>query len=129
MKIKNQIISNEKLFIPAIERLLKVSMPVKTCMQLSKSITEINQQLLAFNRAKLAFAEQHVKKDESGAFINGTSGPEYKTDKDKEEFTKKYIELCNQEFDITLQKKIELTEEVKMTAEDYGVLESLLLIK
>lgn len=127
MKIKNQTVMAPS-FIPAVEKLLKLELPVKDCMQLAKSIREMNEQLALIDKAKTGIMDRFVVKDDNSQIQVEEDGktPKFKTEDGKKEFLKALVELLSEDFDISLENKIKIPDNAKFTTEDFVSVEDLI---
>lgn len=123
MKIKNLTAMNP-MFVPALDKLIKKDLPVKTCFSLAKMVKEINDNLEIIDKAKLAIVDKYAQKDEDGKIRFQDNGqPLFNSDEDKKKFLEDLKDLAEQEFDISVETKIPLPSDIKMSVDEILAIE------
>jgi hypothetical protein len=119
MKISNLQILNPQ-FVPALDKLLKKEMPLSTCEELAKAILDIEQKAVLLQKVRTAMVDKYLEKDPNGkpVIIDGNK-PKYKSDEAQKQFMGELNELIRGDFEVTLTKKIDLSEEDIMPAQEY----------
>jgi hypothetical protein len=128
MKIKNALIISPE-FNTAIEKLLKKEIPISLCLELSKMIEEVDTQVKIVNRARQATLEKYTRKDEKNEYMVDSDGNAiFENDTIKTKCLKELSGILNEEFDISLEKKVPLSKEDKMTSQEFMLLKDLIEI-
>lgn len=125
MKLKNIIVMSPS-FVHSMEKLIKKELPVKDCFALAKVTKEINEILSVIDSAKKAIVDRFAEKDENGKLKFEEDGrPVFKTEEDKKIFLDELKKLGEEEFDISLKKKIQLPDSITMTVDEIIALEEI----
>jgi len=126
MKIRNALIISPE-FNTAIQKLLKKEIPISLCLELSKVVEEIDTQVKIVNRARQAILEKYTKKDEKGKFMVDADGNAlFVDDTIKNKCLKELTGILNEELDISLEKKVPLSKDDKMTSQEFILLKDLI---
>lgn len=131
MEVKNSVIMSPA-FIPAVEKLLKVEMPVKDCIELAGAVDTINDKLRVLEKAKRSIMDRFAKKDEEGNLITQPSPsnpnlgtPIFESEEKAQEFAVEIQKMLDEVTDIPLQNKIKLNDGVSMTTDDFMIIKDL----
>jgi len=134
MEIKNSVIMSPN-FIPAVEKLLKVEMPVKECIELAEAVEVINEKLRALETAKKSIMDRFAKKDENGEMITQPSvqdpnlrTPIFESEDSAKNFAEEIQKMLEEKADIPLKSKIKVKGTVNMTTDDFMVIKDLVEI-
>ena len=115
MKVRNVSLL-DKNFLEAFSSLIIMEMPVRQCMEISNSIDDITAQEKSFNRVRKTLADKYCKKDEKGNPIIDEKGDlTFETAEAEEACIKGMEELLNETFEISLNSKIKVKSDTKMT--------------
>jgi hypothetical protein len=119
MKLTNLQILNPQ-FVPALEKILKKEIPLSTCEELAKIIMDIEDRFKLIEKVRSAMIDKYLEKDTKGqpVVINGNQ-PKYKTKEDEKKFLGELNELLIGEFEVVLTDKVNLSEDDKMSGQEY----------
>jgi hypothetical protein len=128
MKLSNLQIMNPQ-FVPALEKLLKKEMPISTCEALAVAITEIEKQGALLQKVRNALIDKYLEKDDKGKpiVINGNQ-PKYKNPEAQQQFMKELGVLLQESFEVSFDKKIDISEDEIMSAQEYMLVRDLVNI-
>lgn len=129
MKLSNVQIMNSQ-FIPALDKLMRKSIPVSVCAELAECIAEIEKKLSTIMKVKSAIIDKYVEKDDKGqvVLVDGKS-PKFVSEEARISFVDEINELLKGEFEVNFNSKIELNESDKMTAQEYVMIKDFVQIK
>lgn len=129
MKLSNAQIMNPQ-FVPALDKLMRKSIPVSVCAELAECIAEIEKKLSTVMKVKNAIIDKYVEKDDKGqvAMIDGKA-PKFVSDDARGKFMEEVNELLRGEFEVAFNSKIDLDESDKMTAQEYVMIKEFVQIK
>jgi hypothetical protein len=134
MEIKNSTIMSPN-FIPAMNKLLKVEMPVKECIALAEAIDKINDKLKVLETAKKGIMDRFAKKDESGELVTQPTvsdpnlrTPVFESEESAKEFAEEIQKLLDEATELPLEGKITLKGDIQMSTEDFMVVKDLVAI-
>jgi hypothetical protein len=117
-------------FIPALDKLMRKSIPVSVCEELANCITEIEKKINTVQKVKSAVIDKYLVKDAKGqVVIVDDKMPKFIDDEAKQNFYKEINELLRGEFEVTFNSKIALDESDKMTAQEYVMIKDFVEIK
>jgi signal transduction histidine kinase len=128
MKLTNVQILNPQ-FVPALEKLLKKSMSVSTCEALAVAISEIEKKGSILQRVRTAMVDKYLEKDAKGKpVIINENQPKYKSTEAKQQFLTELNELLQGSFEVAFDKKIDVSEDEVMPAQEYMLIRDLVNI-
>ena len=132
MEVKNSVIMSPN-FIPAVEKLMRVDMPIKNCIALNEAVVKINEKLRVLDDTKKTVMERFAKKDEDGKMVTQQSEdnpnlrtPVFESSEKAMEFAKEIQEMLEEVTDIPLDEKIKVSSDTKMTTDEFLVLQDLI---
>ena len=124
MKLRNTIFiveDGDRGFIPALNRLMLEKLPVKVAYDLAKLGREISERHKDFENGRRAILEKYGKENKDGTWEIMAKNQE----KSNEEFN----ELVNMQEDYELKEKIELPDDIELSARDMLYLEAVIEVK
>jgi hypothetical protein len=132
MEVKNSVIMSPN-FIPAVEKLLKVEMSVKDCIDLAEAVDVINGKLKSLEKAKKGIMDRFAKKDENGELVTQPSitdpnlrTPIFESEAAAKGFAEEIQKMLDEVTDIPLKAKIKVKSDINMTTDDFMVIKELI---
>lgn len=125
MKLKNGLVTASE-FNSSLKKLVTIEMSAKDCLSLAKAVRVIQQQQEDVRSTREAIIKQHCILGDDGNPQTKDNQAVFKSDEDKKAAFQKVTDILNEEFEIPLEKPIEIDGEVKLTPGDYLVLEGLI---
>ena len=123
MKLRNTIFITEaedRGFIPALNRLMSEKLPVKVAYDLAKLGREISERQQDFENGRKAILEKYGKEKDGKWEILA---------KNIEKANKEFNELGNVQEEYELKKKIQIPDDIELSARDLLYLESIIEVK
>jgi hypothetical protein len=119
MKLSNMQVMNPQ-FVPALDKLMKKSIPVSVCVELADCISEIEKKINTIQKVKNAIIDKYLEKDAKGKviLIDGKS-PKYTSVDAQQKFISEVNDLLKENFEVTFNSKIDLDETDLMSAQEY----------
>jgi hypothetical protein len=107
-------------FVPALDKLMKKSIPVSVCVELADCISEIEKKINTIQKVKNAIIDKYLEKDAKGKviLIDGKS-PKYTSVDAQQKFISEVNDLLKENFEVTFNSKIDLDETDLMSAQEY----------
>jgi len=102
MKLKNSTVADS---VPAINELLKLTLPVKTAFKVVKVAKSLQGVLDSYNVVLKQLQEKHSTKKEDGSMeTTDVGGVQRIVFENPEDFAKEYLELLEQETEVEFKK-------------------------
>jgi hypothetical protein len=131
MEVKNSVIMSPN-FIPAVEKLLKVEMNIKDCIDLSEAVETINDKLKVLEKAKKGVMTRFAKKDEDGELVTQPSSsdpslrtPIFESEEAAQGFAEEIQKMIEEVTELPLKGKIKIKSDTKMSTDDFMVIKDI----
>lgn len=119
MKLSNMQVMNPQ-FVPALDKLMKKSIPVSVCVELADCISEIEKKINTIQKVKNAIIDKYLEKDAKGKVILiDDKYPKYINADAQQKFISEVNELLKDGFEVTFNSKIDVDETDLMSAQEY----------
>jgi hypothetical protein len=123
IKIKNGVIAVPD-FEPAFQKIVAgIQMPARQCLEVATVLEEILKQKRIIERTRRIVLEKYGKKDSEGKLItNDRNETIFESPNSKMECMKEMEQLFEEDFTVTISKKIEVPESFKMFPQEFILL-------
>lgn len=129
MKLSNMQVMNPQ-FVPALDKLMRKSIPVSVCAELADCIVEIEKKINTIQKVKSAIIDKYLEKDAKGqVVIVDDKMPKFLNVEAQQKFYTEINELLRGEFEVTFNSKIDLDETDVMSAQEYVMIKDFVKIK
>ena len=132
MEVKNSVIMSPN-FIPAVDKLLKVEMPIKNCIELAEAVDKINDKLKSLSAAKKAIMTRFAKLDEKGEIVTQPAisdpnlrTPIFESEESASAFALEIQGMLDEVTDVAIKSKIKINGNLMFTTDDLMAIKDLI---